>query len=116
MICWAVRKCHSENPADLRKKVFAIQDRTIALLLRAGTATATVAKLFELTHAAERDGKKIDQRLYQQAKDSYEEAFFRSLFIGAENSVGFHNPPEAARILGMPFNKPRKQRNCCVAL
>jgi nitrite reductase (cytochrome c-552) len=30
----------------------------------------------------------------------YEEAFYRSNFIGAENSVGFHNPPEALRILG----------------
>jgi nitrite reductase (cytochrome c-552) len=28
------------------------------------------------------------------------EAFYRVLFFGAENSVGFHNPTEAMRILG----------------
>ena len=30
----------------------------------------------------------------------YEEAFYRTNFIGAENSVGFHNPSAALRILG----------------
>ncbi|TFG43863.1 MAG: ammonia-forming cytochrome c nitrite reductase subunit c552, partial [Syntrophobacterales bacterium] len=44
--------------------------------------------------------KAIDKQLYDKAKEFYEEAFYRSLFIGAENSVGFHNPPEALRILG----------------
>lgn len=34
------------------------------------------------------------------AKDFYMEAFFRGLYVGAENSVGFHNPTEAMRILG----------------
>ena len=38
--------------------------------------------------------------MYNKARDFYEEAFYRSLFIGAENSVGFHNPPETMRILG----------------
>ena len=28
------------------------------------------------------------------------EAFFRILYIGGENSVGFHNPTESMRILG----------------
>jgi nitrite reductase (cytochrome c-552) len=37
--------------------------------------------------------------LYDKAKDFYEEAFYRSLFMGAENSMGFHNPPEGLRIL-----------------
>ena len=39
-------------------------------------------------------------QLYDQAKDYYEEAFYRSLYIGAENSMGFHNPTEALRVLG----------------
>ena len=34
------------------------------------------------------------------AKDNYEEAFYRLIFVGAENSTGFHNPTEAMRILG----------------
>ena len=44
---------------------------------------------------------KISTRaLYDQAKDLYLEAFYRINYIGAENSVGFHNPTEAARICG----------------
>jgi nitrite reductase (cytochrome c-552) len=33
-------------------------------------------------------------------KMTYDEAFLRFNFIGAENSVGFHNPAEALRVLG----------------
>jgi len=66
----------------------------------AGNATAGLAKLFETTHKAQAEGKVIDKALYDKARDYYEEAFYRSLFIGAENSVGFHNPTEAMRVLG----------------
>ena len=96
----ACKQCHAESAEWLRERVFAIQDRTVSLMVRAGYATATVAKLFELTHKAKEAGKPIDQALYDKAKDFYEEAFYRSLFMGAENSVGFHNPPEGLRILG----------------
>jgi nitrite reductase (cytochrome c-552) len=67
--------------------------------IRAGYATATVAKLFETTHKAQAEGKVVDQALYDQAKEFYFDAFFRLIFIGAENSMGFHNPAEAARVL-----------------
>ena len=69
-------------------------------MLRSGYATATAAKLFEMVHQVRDEGKPIDDALYNQAKEFYEEAFYRSVFIGAENSVGFHNAPEALRILG----------------
>ncbi len=96
----ACRQCHANSAEWLRDRVFSIQDRTVSLLLRAGYATATVAKLFETTHRAQESGKVIDQELYDKAKDFYMEAFYRQLFIGAENSVGFHNPTEALRVLG----------------
>jgi len=69
-------------------------------MVRAGYATATVAKLFEKANAAQQAGKKIDTALYDKAKDYYEEAFYRASYIGAENSMGFHNPTEAQRNLG----------------
>jgi nitrite reductase (cytochrome c-552) len=69
-------------------------------MVRSGYATATVAKLFEMVHKAQAEGKTIDPALYDKAKYYYEEAFYRSVFVGAENSVGFHNPTEAMRILG----------------
>ena len=93
-------QCHTETPDWLRQQVITIQDRTASLQIRAGNATATAAKLFEAVHKAKEQGKAIDQPLYDQAKDFYEEAFYRSLFIGAENSMGFHNPTEALRVLG----------------
>jgi nitrite reductase (cytochrome c-552) len=96
----ACKQCHAESPEWLRDRVFSIQDRTVSIMIRAGYQTATVAKLLETTHKAQAEGKAIDQQLYDKAKEFYEEAFYRVLFIGAENSVGFHNPPEGLRVLG----------------
>ena len=96
----ACKQCHAESTDWLKDRVFTIQDRTVSMMIRAGYATATTAKLFETVHYAKANGKVIDEELYEKAKDFYEEAFYRQLFIGAENSVGFHNPPEALRILG----------------
>ncbi|MBI2319607.1 MAG: ammonia-forming cytochrome c nitrite reductase subunit c552, partial [Betaproteobacteria bacterium] len=93
-------QCHTESAEWLKGQVTAIQERTVAQLNRSGYATATVAKLFEMAHKAQADGKAMDKALYEQAKDYYEEAFYRMMYIGAENSVGFHNPTEALRNLG----------------
>ena len=95
----ACKACHTESPDALRAKVYAIQDKTIAQYIRAGYATATVAKLFEMANKAEAAGKKIDRDQYAQAKEQYEQGFYRLVFIGAENSTGFHNPDEAIRVL-----------------
>jgi nitrite reductase (cytochrome c-552) len=95
----ACMQCHTESTEWLRDQVVAIQDRTVSLMMRAGYATATVAKLFEKVHQAQQAGKQIDQALYDKAKDLYEEAFYRVIYIGAENSVGFHNPTESQRNL-----------------
>ena len=96
----ACQQCHTETPEWLRQQVTAVQDRTVSLMLRAGYETAVAAKLFELAHQAQKDGKQLDQKLYDQAKDLYLDAFYRVVFVGAENSVGFHNPSEAGRIMG----------------
>lgn len=96
----ACQQCHSESPEWLKKQVIAIQDRAASQFIRSGYSLATVAKLFELTHKEQAAGKQIDKELYDKAKDHYEEGFYRNLFFGAENSLGFHNPSEAMRILG----------------
>jgi len=96
----ACMQCHTESTDWLKDQVIAIQDRTVSLMMRAGYATATVAKLFEVVHNAQAAGKHIDKALYDKAKDYYEQAFYRGVFVGAENSVGFHNPTESLRILG----------------
>lgn len=96
----ACAACHSEKPQELREKILAIQDATMTVYLKAGYATATVAKLFEMANKAEASGKKLDKSLYAQAREQYEQAFYRVIFIGAENSTGFHNPKETMRVLG----------------
>ena len=95
----ACAACHTETPQELRNKILAIQDATMKVYLKAGYATATDAKLFELANKAEAAGKKIDKSLYAQAREQYEQAFYRVIFIGAENSTGFHNPKETMRVL-----------------
>jgi nitrite reductase (cytochrome c-552) len=96
----ACQQCHTESPEWLKNQVTAIQDRTVSLMMRSGYATAVAAKLFEMVHQAQKVGKPMDQKLYDHAKDLYLEALYRVIFINAENSVGFHNPSEAGRILG----------------
>ncbi len=93
-------QCHTQGKEWLLERVKAIQDRTASLQLRAGYATAAAAKLFERANAAQKGGKSLDQALYAKARDYYEEAFYRVTFIGAENSMGFHNPAETLRVLG----------------
>ena len=96
----ACAQCHTESATWLKDQVFAIQDRTASLLSRAGYATAASAKLIELANARRAAGAAIDPGLYERAKVAYLQGFLRLLFISAENSLGFHNPPETGRVLG----------------
>ncbi|MBJ6726287.1 ammonia-forming cytochrome c nitrite reductase subunit c552 [Geomesophilobacter sediminis] len=95
----ACAACHTETPDQLRRKIFEIQDATMSLYLRTGYQTATVAKIFEIANHAAAAGKPIDRSFYNEAREQYEQAFYRLIFIGAENSIGFHNPGETMRVL-----------------
>jgi len=95
----ACAACHTESPEALRAKVYTIQDDTMTIYLKTGYATATDAKLFEIANKAQAAGKKLDRDLYAQARENFEQAFYRVIFIGAENSTGFHNPKETMRVL-----------------
>jgi nitrite reductase (cytochrome c-552) len=96
----ACAQCHTEAASWLKKQVGIIQDRTASLLNRAGYATASAAKLIERVHAEKEKGFSPDPALYEKAVSLYKHAFLRVVFIGAENSMGFHNPSEAGRIMG----------------
>ena len=106
----ACQQCHTESPEWLKNQVTVIQDRIVSLMFRSGYATAVAAKLFEVTHQAQKDGKQIDQKLYDPAKDLYLDALYRVIYINAENSVGFHNPSEAGRILADAYGHGRQGR------
>jgi nitrite reductase (cytochrome c-552) len=79
--------------------VFEIQDEIASLLIQNGYAVARLAKLFELAHHSVAAAQVKASDRYAQAKEAYQEAFYRVMFIQNENSTGFHNPPEASRIL-----------------
>ncbi|TDA70563.1 MAG: ammonia-forming cytochrome c nitrite reductase subunit c552 [Clostridia bacterium] len=91
----ACRSCHQEGAEALKQKVIAIQDRTNELYTEAGFTAAQAAKAIEMANKT----LAADQQLLAQAKEAYEKAYYRVVFVGAENSMGFHNPAEAERVL-----------------
>ncbi|NLI10729.1 MAG: ammonia-forming cytochrome c nitrite reductase subunit c552 [Elusimicrobia bacterium] len=92
-------QCHSQGEEWLRDRIKFTQDRTVSMLIRSGYSTAVSAKIFEKLNKARSEGKNIDKNLYDKAREYYEQAFYRIVFIGAENSLGFHNPQETLRVL-----------------
>jgi nitrite reductase (cytochrome c-552) len=80
-----------------------IQERNFALMGRAEDA------LVQLIAAIEK--AKAQGRTEEQLAPAYElqrKAQFRIDFVNAENSMGFHAPQEAARILGEAIDYSRQ--------
>lgn len=95
----ACQRCHYDTAEEIRAKVIAIQDANLARLADAGYRTATVAKLFELVNTSLDPAAADVKPAYDEAAGHYRQALYRVIFMGAENSVGFHNPAEGERIL-----------------
>ena len=100
----ACMQCHNQGPEWLKEQVFNIQDRVNHMFTKAGYSVARAALMIE---AAEKNSRS-DKALIKRAKEIYEEAYYRNTWIGAENSMGFHNPPEALRVLGDALDQGRQ--------
>ena len=100
----ACMQCHNQGPEWLKEQVFNIQDRVNHMFTKAGYSAARAALMIE---AAEKNPR-IDTAQLKKAKEIYEEAYYRNTWIGAENSMGFHNPPEALRVLGDAIDQGRQ--------
>lgn len=87
--------CHRFPEQELKARVEAIQDRTFALLIRAEDA---VVALINDLEKAKKDG--VPEEKLAAVFALQRKAQWRVDFINAENSMGFHAPQEAARILG----------------
>jgi nitrite reductase (cytochrome c-552) len=87
--------CHRFPETELKARVEAIQDRTKALLDRAEDA---VVNLITDIEAAKKAG--MDEARLQPILELQRKAQWRVDWVNAENSMGFHAPQEAARILG----------------
>ena len=95
----ACQRCHPGSTAELRDQVIAVQERNLGLLIDAGYRTATVAKLLEIANDRLDVAAPDVRPLYERGARLYRQALYRTIYMGAENSVGFHNPEEGVRIL-----------------
>ncbi len=95
--------CHHFTEDELKGRVDAIQSLNYALL---GRAEDAVVDLVAAIQAAQASGLKDSQ--LQSARELQRKAQWRMDFVNAENSMGFHAPQEAARILGEAIDFARK--------
>ncbi len=86
--------CHHVDEDEMRQRVEAIQTRTRQLLDR---AMDTVAELIQEIGEAQARG--VPEDAIERARAFQRQAQWRVDFISSENSMGFHAPQEAARIL-----------------
>lgn len=98
----ACQTCHTWPEEELRERVHTIQDRTYELRNIAIDATLQLTKA--IGDVAMSGGSDANLTL---ARDYQRRAQFLTDFIEAENSMGFHAPQEAARILGNAINLAR---------
>ena len=94
--------CHKASEDELRFRVETIQTRTFNL--RNLAMDALVQLIGDLKAA---QGRGFTEQQLAAARDYQRKAQFYLDFVEAENSMGFHAPEEAARILGESMNFTR---------
>lgn len=98
----ACQTCHHFSETELKARIELIQDCTRTLMIRA--EEAVVALIHDLQQAQE-FGMPAEQ--LKEAQALHRKAQWRLDFVAAENSMGFHAPQEAARILGEAIDYAR---------
>ncbi|KAB2890299.1 MAG: ammonia-forming cytochrome c nitrite reductase subunit c552, partial [Burkholderiaceae bacterium] len=102
-VAQACQTCHRVPEQEIKARALLVQDRNVALLNRGEQA---VIGLMDAIAAAKGRGA-TDPQL-QAARDLQRKAQWRLDFISAENSMGFHAPQEAARILAEAIDYARQ--------
>jgi len=98
----ACQTCHKASEDELKFRAETIQTRTFNL--RNIAMDALMQLINDIQNA--KNGGKTDAEL-ASARDFQRKAQFYLDFVEAENSMGFHAPEEAARILGESINFTR---------
>jgi nitrite reductase (cytochrome c-552) len=101
----ACQQCHNYPEAEILARAEAIQDRTSGLLARAEAATVDAIHAIQAASQA----SATDQSL-AEARQLHRQAQWRTDFVAAENSSGFHAPQESARILGEAIDLARQSQ------
>jgi len=99
----ACQTCHHIEEKELLARVDRIQERNYELMNRAGEA---LMDLLDAVQAAKDKGATAAQ--LKTALEMQRKAQWRLDYIAAENSMGFHAPQEAARILGEAIDYARQ--------
>ena len=95
--------CHPFPADEMKARVAAIQERNAKLL---GRAEDALMALYDEVKAARAAG--VSDTALAPALKLQRKAQFRADFVNAENSMGFHAPQEAARILGEAIDYARQ--------
>ncbi|HOW68419.1 MAG TPA: ammonia-forming cytochrome c nitrite reductase subunit c552 [Candidatus Paceibacterota bacterium] len=105
-ISHACQTCHRWSETELKERVETIQERTYQMRNIAMDALMDLIKDIKAAREAGQTDAQLSEALNFQRKAS-----FYLDFIEAENSMGFHAPQEAVRILGESINFSRKGQN-----
>jgi nitrite reductase (cytochrome c-552) len=99
----ACQTCHRWSEEELKGRAEEIQERTYRMRGQAMDALVQLIADLEAARAAGRSDAELElpRRMQRHAQ-------FRLDFIEAENSMGFHAPGEALRILGESINLSRQ--------
>ncbi|WP_415909985.1 ammonia-forming cytochrome c nitrite reductase subunit c552 [Oleiharenicola sp. Vm1] len=102
-VAQACQTCHRYPEQEIKARALAVQDRNAALLTRGEKA---VVGLIDALATAKAAGA-TDAQL-KSARALQRQAQWRLDFVSAENSMGFHAPQEAARILAEAIDYARQ--------
>jgi nitrite reductase (cytochrome c-552) len=99
----ACQTCHRASEAEMKSRVDVIQQRNYDLMQRAGVAIVDLIEAIQSAKASNAKPPGLERALTAQRR-----AQWRLDFIAAENSMGFHAPQEAARVLGEAIDFARQ--------
>ena len=99
----ACQTCHRASESEMLARVELIQGRNYELMQRGGAA---IVDLIEAVVRAKAEGAS-DAEL-AKARELQRRSQWRLDYIAAENSMGFHSPQEAARLLGEAIDFARQ--------
>ena len=103
MVSRSCQTCHRFPEAEILARVEGIQGRTKALMDRSEDA---LVQLYDTLAEARKRG--VPPEELKAAHALQRKAQWRLDFVNAENSLGFHAPQEAARILGEAIDYARQ--------
>jgi len=103
--------CHPFAATEMKARAETIQQRNFLLLRRAEDALLALYDEVKAARAAGASETQLAESLKLQRR-----AQVRSDFVNAENSMGFHAPQEAARILGEAIDYARQGQVAAVRL